>query len=45
MPSTLGAACCFCAALLEASGYDAHGLSRAVADVTHPSDEDRFRGW
>jgi hypothetical protein len=32
---TLGAACRFCAALLDASGYDAVGLSRAVADAAY----------
>ncbi|CAH0375976.1 unnamed protein product [Pelagomonas calceolata] len=32
---TLAAACCFCAALLDASGYDAVGLPRAVADAAY----------
>ena len=31
---TLGAACCFCAALLDASGYEI-GSSRAVADAAY----------
>ena len=32
---TSGAACRFCAALLDASGYDAVGLPRAVADAAY----------